>query len=236
MLFVVALAFVILWINSRGEFVFLDAVVNGRREIVAPWHAWREQGNSLFVWRIVFGLIVFAGFATLSGIVVLLALGGRIPSSIDDVPWLRVLGAFGIVWLPFVVAGLYVHLFVRHFITAIMFRDRVTTTEAWRTFLPLLRQRMGAFLLYGLFVLALHIGLFLALIPAICLTCCLLGCLMAIPFVGAVVWLPVSYSFRAYGPEFLAQFGAAYDLWPVPAAAIEAAPEPPPEPPPEISG
>jgi predicted PurR-regulated permease PerM len=99
-----------------------------------------------------------------------------------------------------------------------MYRDRSTTSQAWRTFLPILRERLGAFVVYGLFLVVVYIGLLIALIPAIILTCCVLGCLLLIPFIGAVVWLPVSYSIRAFGPEFLAQFGDAYNVWPEPPA------------------
>lgn len=224
-LVIVVLAFVIAWINSRGEFVFLDAVVNGRSEIKEPWHAYAAQGNSLFLWRLVFGLIMLTGFAIMLAGVFVLALGGRIPRSFDEVPWMWVLVGFGAVWLPFVIVGAYVNLFLRHFVTLIMFRDRCTTTEAWRTFSPILRERFGSFVLYGLFLLVVYIGLFLALIPAILLTCCLLACLLVLPFIGAVVWLPVSYTSRGFGPEFLKQFGPAYSIWPPPAVAPETPPE-----------
>jgi hypothetical protein len=226
---IVALGVLILWINSRGEFVFLDVVLHGRRAIVEPWHAGRVQGNSLFVFRLVFGLIMLSAFVIALIAVFLLAAGGRIPHSASEVPWLRILIGFGIVWVPFVLAGLYVDLFLRHFVTPIMFRDRSTTMEAWRTFLPILQERLGSFFVYGLFVLVVHIGLFLALIPAILLTCCLLGCLLIIPFISAVVWLPVSYTFRALGPEFLAQFGPAYNVRPLPVVAPETPPELPGE-------
>jgi len=222
-----ALVVLLMWISSRGEFVFLDAVLHGRKLIAEPWRAGRAQGNSLFVWRLGFSLIMLAGFAMMSGAVFLLASGGRMPRTIGDVRWLPLLVGLASVWLPFMLAGIYIDVFLRHFVTPIMFRDRVTTAEAWRTFLPVLRERLGSFLLYGLFLLVVQIGLVLALIPAILLTCCLLGCLLILPFIGAVVWLPVTYTFRAFGPEFLAQFGPAYDVWPRPAIAPETPPEVP---------
>ena len=222
---VLALGVLILWINSRGEFIFLDAVLHERRAIVEPWRARRTQGNSLFVWRLAFGLIMFSTFAIVASAIVLVASGGRVPRSLGEFPWLMALIGLGMVWVPFAITGVYVDLFLRHFVTPIMFRDRSTTMEAWRTFLPILRERLGAFLIYGLFVLAVHIGLALALIPAICLTCCVLSCVMAIPYIGAVVLLPVSYTFRALGPEFLAQFGPAHSVWPPPPVAPGSPPE-----------
>jgi hypothetical protein len=234
-----ALALVILWVTSRGEFVFLDSVLNGRSAIAAPWHAYRAQGNSLFLWRLVFGLCVFVGFAVIVGTMFFVMAGGVLPHGLAGFPWLRFLVGLGLVWLPLIIASLYIHLFLRHFVTPIMFRDRTTTTEAWRTLRPILSERLGSFLVYGLFLLAVEIGVVIALIPAILLTCCLLGCLLALPFIGTVVWLPVSYTVRAFGPEFLAQFGPAYDVWPPPPAppTPTAPPEPPlpPEPAPEPS-
>jgi hypothetical protein len=221
---ILALSILFGWIFARGEFVFLDAVLHGRRAIAQPWRERRTEGNSLFVWRLTFGLLSLSAFALVATIIFFLASGGRIPKSVGEVHWLWLFGGLGLVWVPVVIAMLYVELFLRNFVTPIMFRDRATATEAWRTFAPILRERLGSFLLFGLFVVAVQIGLMIALIPAILLTCCTLGCLLVLPFIGAVVWLPVSYTFRAYGPEFLAQFGPAYDVWPQPAAS-PAAPE-----------
>jgi hypothetical protein len=231
-----ALGIVILWINSRGAFVFLDCVLNERRAIAVPWRTYRAEGNSLFVWQLVFSLIGMAAFLSMLGIVLFLACGGRLPHSLEDVPWIRFGIGLVVTWLPFAFVAIYVQHFLHHFVTPIMFRDRVTTTEAWRTFLPLLGERLGTFVLYGLFYLAVQIGLFLAMIPAICLTCCLLGCLLIIPYVGAVVWLPVSYGCRALGPEFLAQFGPGFNVWPVPAVVPVVTPDGNAEPEPTEGG
>lgn len=43
-------------------------------------------------------------------------------------------------------------------------------------------------------------------------TCCVAGCLMAIPYLGTVLLLPVTVFFRGVGPEFLRQFGGEFDL------------------------
>jgi|KBSSwiStaDraftv2_1062776.scaffolds.fasta_scaffold08068_7 hypothetical protein len=214
MIVAVPLGLLIMWINSRAEFVFLDAVLHRRRAIAKPWREWAREGNSLFVWRLVFSLCLFAIFLIVAGGSLFVATGGRIPHAVRDVPWVWLLVGFSVVWLPVAVASLYVHTFLRHFIVPIMYRDHVTTSQAWRTFRPMLEARFVELVLYGLFLVGLHILLFLALIPAICVTCCLLGCLMIIPYIGAVVWLPVSYSLRAFGPEFLAQFGPQWSVWP----------------------
>lgn len=212
LLALVGLFVFIIWLNARAEFVFFDAVLHRRRAIVAPWREYRRQGQLLFVWLLVFTVISLTAFAGIVWGAITVATGGEMPRTIHHVPWLRLAVVMILFWLPFAVVAGYIHHFLRHFVTPLMYRDRSTTTEAWRKFGALFRERPGSFLLYGLIVFALRIGLGLALIPAICVTCCMLGCLLAIPYVGAVVWLPVSYGFRGLGPEFLRQFGEAYAL------------------------
>jgi len=58
------------------------------------------------------------------------------------------------------------------------------------------------------------------------LTCCALFLVLAIPYVGTVVLLPVYVTARAFGPEFLAQFGPEFETWP----AADPAPDPEPLP------
>jgi hypothetical protein len=217
----IALGTVLLWLHSRGEFVFIDAVVHDRRAIVAPWNALADQGNSLFVWRLLFGLLVFGAFAAIVAFSLAVTCRGQLPLSWRDVPWASLFLLAGALWFPLFLVTAYVGHFLTQFVTPIMYRDRVTASEAWGRFLVVFRQRPGTFLSFGLFSVGLSIAIVIALIPAILLTCCLLGCFLLIPFVGTVMWLPVSYALRAFGPEFLAQFGEDVSVW-----------TPPPLPPP----
>jgi hypothetical protein len=43
-------------------------------------------------------------------------------------------------------------------------------------------------------------------------TCCIAGCLMALPWVGAVILLPVTVFFRLYSLEYLAQYGPDFQM------------------------
>jgi hypothetical protein len=38
--------------------------------------------------------------------------------------------------------------------------------------------------------------------------------LIAVPYIGSVILLPVSYTFRAFSIEFLAQFGDKFNVFP----------------------
>ena len=60
----------LLWVSSRGKFMFLDNVVYNRALIVEPWKRFRKQGNSLFLFRIAFFL---ASALLIMGLVLLIA-------------------------------------------------------------------------------------------------------------------------------------------------------------------
>jgi hypothetical protein len=70
----------------------------------------------------------------------------------------------------------------------------------------------GSFFLYGILILVLGIAIAIAIIVIAAATCCVGLTLLIIPFVGSVLLLPVSYTYRAFSIEFLAQFGDEYDV------------------------
>ncbi len=45
------------------------------------------------------------------------------------------------------------------------------------------------------------------------ITCCIGGCFMAIPYIGAVIMLPISVFFRAYSLEYLSQYGEEFRVF-----------------------
>ena len=71
------------------------------------------------------------------------------------------------------------------------------------------------FVLYVLFQIVLTIAIGLIILIVILLTCCVAGCLMALPYLGTVLLLPVLIFKRAYSLHYLAQYGPAYNVFPV---------------------
>src|ERR1017187_3569220 len=55
-LFCCAVGVVLLWLRSRGQFMFLHCVALNKAEIDVPWRKFAAEGNSLFVFRLVLGL------------------------------------------------------------------------------------------------------------------------------------------------------------------------------------
>lgn len=208
---VLAVILVLLWLSSRGHFLFLDQVVHDRTAIREPWREHGRQGDSLFLWRLGFGVATLF-VAALALLPLLFALApwaedGAPPEVLPVVLSLLLL-------LAVVVALLYVHLFLIDFVVPIMYRERIGAVAAWRRFSPLFGRHPGHFLLYGLLVLGLRIGVGLGVVAVGFATCCLGFLILLIPYVGTVVLLPVHYTFRAYSLELLAQHGPGFDLWP----------------------
>lgn len=209
-LLVIALAvgLALLWVGSRGKFIFLDGALNDRARIVEPWHRFKRLGDSLFLWRL--GLWLACGVAwaviVVPAMVVLHWSGEDGPG-----PW-AVLPLFSlvVVGMMLAVVAAFVVLFLDSFIVPIMHASGVGSRAAWAQFLPLLKDHLADFILYGLFVLLLCIAVGLLLLAVTLATCCIVVPLLAVPYVNRVVLLPLSLTYRLYSVEFLAQFGPQY--------------------------
>jgi hypothetical protein len=222
----------LIWISSRGHFMFLDGVVHDRAEIKAPWNEYRVEGNSLFLWRLGYiAAVLVAVCAAVAPLVIYLVRHGE---AMPSVPMVFLLICPVILVVILVV---YVDLFLRSFVTPIMYKERIKTTAAWRRFGPVLQEKLGWFLLYGLWLMVLMIGVVFAVLLLVLVTCCVAGILLVIPYIGTVLMLPVYVALRALSLEFLAQFSDGFRLFPEPQPALAAAPPgggappPPPEPP-----
>lgn len=204
---------VLTWLSSRGKFMFLDNVVYDRAEVKTPWYEFKREGNSLFLWRLVYGLLVFA--------VVLVSLwfAFNVARNLyyDELPISeQVMSIFGMVLfflVLFIMTG-YISLFLDSFVIPIMYKDRISTSQAWYRFLPLMTKHFGHFILFGLFAFILIILIVFAVIIFGFVTCCIGFLLLIIPYIGSVVFLPVSYTLRAFSLEYLKQFGDEFNVFP----------------------
>ncbi len=204
------LGVLLLWVRSRGKFMFLDNVVNNRTEIQVPWRAYAAEGNSLFRWTLVYGVLCLAVVAVILGLgwwlvaAPCLAYGRFVPGVVPGL--VLVLGLFTL----FGFINYYVMRFLEDFVVPLMYRDRLTASAAWRRFGALYRQNRGGLLLYGLFVILLQMAAGMAILAFAVVTCFIGACLMLVPYLGAVVLLPVSVFFRLYSLEYLAQYGDGF--------------------------
>jgi hypothetical protein len=194
-----------LWLSSRGKFMFLDGVVRHRGAVVEPWHRFREHANSLFVFRLLVGLVsgVFMlGFVLLLLTFVWLWAEMRLAEPIFILGTITtILGIVGIA----LVLGL-VALAIEDFVVPLMYVRNCAIGVAWSELSSLIGARPGAFLLYMLIRLFASFVICLIGIAICCLTCCL----VLLPYVGVVITLPLWVFKRCYPLYFLAQFGPEY--------------------------
>jgi hypothetical protein len=205
----------VLWLNSRGKFMFLHCVVWDKAEVDVPWHKYAAAGNSLFCFRIAVGL---AGMVLL---LPLLAFGAidilrMVMHGAPD--FAGVMLAIGLV-VAFILVALFfalIHKLTGDFVVPIMFLRGGTCLAAWRELLGLLTAHPGEFIVYILFQIVLQIAISMIVFVAFVVTCCIACCLVMLPFIGTVVLLPILVFKRAYSLYYLAQFGPQYDVFPTP--------------------
>jgi hypothetical protein len=205
---VAAILLLVLWVSSRAKFIYLDNVIHDRAQIVEPWERFRGLGNSLFLWRV--GFIVACGLIVL--LLLLLFFAPAATLSFSDALAGLSYAAMGFGVLILIVFGIlaaYVGLFLEGFVIPIMYKFDLKATEAWRYFLPWLKTRPLPFFLYGLFVLVLGFCVVVLFMLACLLTCCI----VALPYVGTVILLPILVTYRLFSVEFLAQFDPGFDLF-----------------------
>ncbi len=210
-LIVFVLVALVVWLSSRGKFMFLHNVVLKRTEIVKPWNQYSNEGNSLCVWSIGFGLLCMVFFSLFTGFVfkLLAQIHYHGFSAPDMVLW--IIGS-AFLFLVFILIAGYVWLFLNDFVVPIMYKYKITVSDAWARFLPLFRENAFNFILYGLLLFLVYLAVGIVVVLFGFFTCCIGFFLLAIPYINSVVTLPISYTLRGFSVEFLAQFGTKFNV------------------------
>ncbi|MDH3522777.1 MAG: hypothetical protein OES32_04260 [Acidobacteriota bacterium] len=204
-LLLLVLVLVVLWVSSRGKFVFLDNVVHDRAEIAAPWTRFRRLGNSLFFFRLVAGLVCIPVALGLAGLGAWLALRPGGWAHEEGVAAIAGIAGTAALAAVAVVAALYLFFFLNAYVVPLMHRHDLGVLAAWRRFLDLAWGHWGSLVLSGLFVFVLYALAFSAIVVTGFMTCCLGFLLLALPYVGTVLLLPLIVTYRAFTVEFIAQ-------------------------------
>ena len=208
-----ALWLLILWLSSRGKFMFLHCVALDKADVAEPWNKFEREANSLFWFRLVMGLIgmvlMLPMLAVIAVLVVRMVLRGE-----ADAAGIMVAAGLGLVLLLLAVVFALIHKFTVDFVVPILFLRGGKCLAAWREFWGLLADNAGLFTLYILFQIVLGLAIGIIIVGAVLNTCCNAGCLMMIPYLGTVLLLPVLVFKRSYPLYILRQFGPGYDVFP----------------------
>jgi len=219
---VVALGLLFLWLSSRGKFMFLHCVALNKAEVVAPWNQFAGEAVSLFWFRLVLNLIGWVVTLPLVVVIAVLVIGMVKADAANAVAIVASAGALlliiALALLLFVIRKL-----TMDFVVPIMFLHRKKCLEGWGVLRGLFRGNVGNFILYLLFQIVLGMVIGTLVVLAVLVTCCIAGCLMALPYLGTVLLLPILVFSRAYSLYYLAQFGREFDVFP-----LAPAPEPGP--------
>jgi len=195
------------------KFVFLDNLVRERGAIVAPWRHYGRLGDSLFLWRLGYGLALLLLFGIIFAPLFLVSEGIRHWDGFGVFGVVATMGSmtFGLV---IGIVAAYVALFLEGFVVPLMYQRGITATAAWRLVGSLVRRHPAEFLLVGLLVGAAGLLVAACLFVVGLATCCLLFFVLAVPYLNALLLLPLSSVFRLYTVEFLEQFGEEYRILP----------------------
>jgi hypothetical protein len=213
---IVAISLIVVWINSRAKFMFIEAVARDTCEVVAPWKRYRALGNSLFGFKAILTCAGLVGMILIVGVALALAWpdirAERFGSGATGAILVGVLGL-----LPLILVLAIIGWCTDTFVAPIMYARGIPVMPAWTEFRQnVVSGHVGHLVLFGLMQIVLGIGIGVASMIIGCATCCI-GLL---PYLNTVVTLPLQVFWRAYSIYFLQQFNPAY------AIIVESAPPP----------
>lgn len=198
----------VLWINSRGVFMYVDNVATARADVSRPWREHADKADSYFAWS--FGLTIAV---LMGGIVLLLGaalVGIRMARGQGSLPaGIAALVMLGGVFLILFLASSLASVALRDFVAPLQMKTASSCGAAVDLFLGLLRAHPGTFVVYVLLKIVYALVVGFVLLVAACLTCC---CAL-VPVVTQTLLQPAFYFERAWSLCLLRQLG--YDLLPV---------------------
>ena len=197
---IAALLAVVLWINARGTFMYLDNVASGRGDIARPWREHAGAAWSYFGWRFALSFGSFVVFLLVAGIVLSSVLGfltGRFNSPGGGLALLA-LAPMVLVLLLSVPLLALAHVALRDFVAPLQMATGLTCGGAASLLETLVTEHPGAFLVYVLLKLLLVVVTGVVVLVGGCLTCCI----AFLPVVKQTLFQPLYYFERSW-PLFL---------------------------------
>jgi hypothetical protein len=206
LLLVLTLMAIVLWINSRGVFMYADNVASGRFDVVRPWREHGARAWSYFGWSLGSALVTFAGVLVLlmpvGWFVYLLVTQGESCGPIAGIAVMVLL------ILLFVVAASLFSVLLRDFAAPLQMRLDIPCGQALGVAWRLVKANPLTFAAYLALKIVFSIVAGIVALLLGCMTCCL-GFL---PVISHTLLQPLLYFERAWSLLLLRQAG--YDLFP----------------------
>jgi len=185
--------------------MFTDCIVKNRGAVAAPWREFRTEGNSYFLFSLLVGFVLLIAAAVLSLPFMVPIIADVTFRHTHTVYLISTIAAWAFVMILLLVAWSV----LASFMGPIMYVRRCRAFEAFGAAAGLISEHPGEVLLYWLFLIVLALASAMVGCIAACATCCI----VAIPYVGTVILLPVFVLLRSFSLLFLRQFGPDYDVW-----------------------
>jgi hypothetical protein len=210
LIFSIAFTIMVIWISSRGRFMFYHCVLYNSNQVAHPWHYYQHLAASLFRFRLILaiiGILLGMGFMGL----IISAAGSTF--QISDLPLLLPQSAFLMPLLLIILGLLICDMLTNDFVIPIMHKHTLTCTAAWSVVWGTVGASKLNIFWYLLFkaMVAMAVGsafLFLGLI-----TRDAIYQMLMIPYIGALVLLPILTFKRTFALHYLRQFGPDFDLF-----------------------
>ena len=137
-----AIWLLILWLSSRGKFMFIHCVALDKAEVDTPWHKYADPANSLFWFRLVLGL---AGMFLTLPLLVFIAISiiRMVLQGEPDFAGMVLSVGLGLVLVFFSIVFALIHKFMMDFVVPIMYLRGGTCVAGWREFWGLLSTHPG---------------------------------------------------------------------------------------------
>jgi hypothetical protein len=202
---VALVAAVVLWVNSRGVFLYLDAVAGGKPGLSRAWRQHAAAASSYFGWSLGLTLAGFALVLFMVGLVVTGAFAfatGRLQGA--DA-WIAAVATAPILLLLVLVLPLLAlaALALRDFVAPLQIATGQTCGASARLLEALVMANPGAFVLYLVIKLLVTVAGGLVIVVFGCATCCI-GFL---PVVMQTLFQPLFFFDRAFPVFLLRQLG-----------------------------
>jgi hypothetical protein len=194
----------VLWINCRGIFMYIEAVARAPRELGVRFSAHAEAAQSLFAWRFTLAM------ATLVTVLVLLGAGAFcamlfMRGRLQGVALFAVAAVLVLTLVAVAVVASLVSVFLRDFVAPLQWRRGLVCGAAVREAASLLSPHKGAVAVYLLLKIAFVMVAGIAALVAGCLTCC---CAF-LPVLAQTALQPLFFFERSWSLFLLEQLGVS---------------------------
>jgi len=212
---VIPLLILAVWLSSRGRFMFTHCIANNTGQVKVPWKEYRREANSLFFFRLVIAAanLIPVGLISVGVAVLSFGLAGHHNFQFANVPLLLAFILLLAVSITAMLVLLLVSFFTNTLVLPIMFTQRLSTINAWRKLMAVMKTQTLGFVILPLVYVLIDIGLGLVVMAVLFLTCCCCLPLLVLPYINVVILLPLLMFKRTYGLSFIAQMGPEYDVF-----------------------